>query len=257
MVNRIVPHESLYTRAERLNKYSEILLYFSTVLSIAISVLSYYELERDLQKTLIVINSLIIGLFIFLDSRANLFYAKAETKRRLDWLDNSFDTNFGGKKSQNYFTNEHLSPGLYKLAVNCFENSLHTEFILSKMTPRVIIQTIVIVICFVVSSYFGNSETIRMFFELGLPVYLILKMFKVITFSNRISDVHDRFKLLFSDLKNNGYTNKTAEALRDVLEYETALSWASTPLSSKVFFKYKDHLADEWEELKKDYKINL
>lgn len=256
MTNRIVPHDNLYNRVGRLSIYSEILLYSSTVLSIVISALSYYKLEPELQKALIVINSLMIGLFIFLDSRANLIFTKAETKRRIDWLDNSFETNFGGKKSQNYFTNEHLSPGLYKLAVNCFENSLHTDFILSKMTSRVITQTIIIVLCFVVSSYFGNSETIRMFFELGLPVYLILKMVKVLTFSSRISGVHDRFKLLFNDLKNNGYANKTAEALRDVLEYETAISWASTPLSSKVFLKYKDHLASEWEDLKKEYKIN-
>ncbi len=29
----------------------------------------------------------------------------------------------------------------------------------------------------------------------------------------------------------------------------------STPLSSKVFKKYQNKLAEEWEELKKEYKI--
>lgn len=37
-----------------------------------------------------------------------------------------------------------------------------------------------------------------------------------------MADVQDRFRLLFNDLMKNGFENKTAEALRDILEYETA-----------------------------------
>jgi hypothetical protein len=221
-----------------------------------ISALSYNKLVPDLQIVLIAINSLMIALLVYLDNRANYLYTRAEMRRRLDWLDNSFETNFAGKKSQNYFTNEHLSPGLYKLAVNCFENSFHSDFLLSKMLPAIITRTIIIVLCFIASSYFGNSEIIRMFFEIALPALLVQKMIRAIIYSSRISEVHDRFKLLFNDLKNNDFGNKTAEALRDILEYETALAWASTPLSSKDFFKYKDTLAADWEELKTQYKIN-
>jgi hypothetical protein len=53
------------------------------------------------------------------------------------------------------------------------------------------------------------------------------------------------------------FENKTAEALRDIVEYETTISWASTPLRSRIFWKYKDKLAIEWEEFKQDYKIKL
>lgn len=255
MIKRIVPHENLYKRVGQLIKYSDILLYSSTFVSIGISALNYNKLVPDLQAILIAINSLMIALLVYLDGRANYIYTRAEMRRRLDWLDNSFETNFAGKKSQNYFTNEHLSPGLYKLAVNCFENSFHTDSILSKMLPAIITRTIIIVLCFISSSYFGNSEIIRMFFEIALPALLVQKMIKVLIYSSRISEVHDRFKLLFNDLKNNDFGNKTAEALRDILEYETALAWASTPLNSKTFFKHKDELAADWEELKEQYKI--
>lgn len=256
MALRIVPHSISYETVDRLNKYANIILYVSTALSIGISLLSFLLLLPPLQATLIVINSLMACIFVYLDNRANYIFTKAEMKRRLDWLDNSFQTNFSGKKSQNYFTNDHLSPGLYKLSVNCFENSFHTQFIVSKMLPAIMLQTIIIVLLFIISAFIGNSGIIRLFFELALPAVLVQRLIKAIFFSNRIADVHDRFKCLFNDLMKHDFESKTAEALRDILEYETTLAWASTPLDSKLFFKYQDHLAEEWNLLKNEYQIS-
>jgi hypothetical protein len=253
---RIVPYSVSYATVEKLNKYATILLYVSTALSVAVSLLGYFNLIPDLKNTLIGVNILLICLYVYLDHRANYIFTKAEMKRRLDWLDNSFGTNFSGKKSKNYFTNEHLSPGLYKLAVNCFENSFHTQSNISKMLPGIITQTIIIVLLFICSAYIGNREIVRLFFELSLPAILIQKLIKAIYFSSRMADVQERFRLLFNDLMKNGFENKTAEALRDILEYETALSWASTPVSSKLFYKHQDQWAAEWEELKQEYQIN-
>ncbi len=252
---RIIPHSISYDTVEKLNKYAIILLYSSTVVSIAISSLGYFNLLPELRNVLIGFNILFICIYVFLDNRANYIFTRAEMKRRLDWLDNSFGTNFSGKKSKGYFTNEHLSPGLYKLAVNCFENSFHSYSILSKMLPAIIGQTIVIVLIFISSAYFGNREIIRLFFELSLPAILIQKLIKAVYFSSRMSDVQDRFKSLFNDLMKFGFENKTAEALRDILEYETALSWASTPLSSKILMQHKNSIGKEWEELKQEYQI--
>lgn len=255
MLRRIVPHDNLYKRVGELSKYSNWLLYISTIISVVISTLNYNKLLPALQDVLIGLNCTMIALLLYFDNRGSYLYTRAEMRRRLDWLDNSFDTNFSGKKSENYFTNEHLSPGLYKLAVNCFENSFHSEAILSKMMPAMITRTLAIIVSFILSSYFGNSEIVRMFFEITLPALLVQKMIKVIIYSSRMNEVLDRFKSLFNDLKKADFENKTAEALRDILEYETALSWASTPLSSKVFFKHKDILAKDWNELKREYNI--
>jgi len=252
---RNVPHSNLYETVGRLNKYATILLYTSTALSIAISLLGYFKFMPDLKTTLIGLNILLISIYFFLDSRADYLFTRAEMRRRLDWLDNSFGTNFSGKKSQNYFTNEHLSPGLYKLAVNCFENSFHSQFIISRMLPGKMIQTLVIVSIFICSSYIGNREVVRMFFELLLPVILIQKFIKTVFFSSRMAEVLDRFKALFNNLKKSEFEDRTAEALRDILEYESTLSWASTPLNSKTFHKNKEKLAAEWEDLKKEYQV--
>jgi len=43
-------------------------------------------------------------------------------------------------------------------------------------------------------------------------------------------EVQDRFKSLFNDLMQLGFDNKAAEALRDILEYETALVLGIYPI---------------------------
>src|SRR4051794_21452971 len=104
MKNIIVPHSEMYKKVDKLNQCTIILLYTSTLISIGVSTLSYNGLQPDLQTFLIVINSIFISLIIFLDSRASYIFTRAEMRRRLDWLDNSFETNFSGKKSKDYFT---------------------------------------------------------------------------------------------------------------------------------------------------------
>ena len=257
MINklRIVPHNISYESANILKKCAEIILYISTVLSIGISLLGHFKLFPALKTPLIVVNILLICFYAFFDNRAQYIFTKAEMKRRLDYLDHSFDTNFSGKKSQNYFTNDNLSPGIYKLAVNSFENCFHTQFVFSKMYPKIMGQTIIIVSLFIVSAYIGNREVVRMFFELALPLILIQKLIKATFFNARLENIFSGFKHLFNDLINTKFEDKTPEALKHILDYETALSWVSAPTSSKTFFKHKESLASQWEDLKKEYQI--
>lgn len=256
MAIRIVPFSTSYDLAEKHGKYSDRLLYISTGVSIIISVLSCNEISKDVQHALIALNSAFICALFYFDNSSNYIFTRAEMKRRLDLLDNAFDSKLSGRKSQEYFTNDHLSPGLYKLAVNCFENSHHSQFTISKMLPGLIAKTAAIVLLFVVSAYIGSGEIIRLFFELSLPVYLAQKLFRAWCYSVRMASIYDRFKSLFNDLLKHDFSDKTAETMRLILDYETALAWAATPLSSKVFFKNKDKLATEWDDLKQEYNIN-
>lgn len=252
---QVVPHAPLYEAVERLTHYAEIILYISTALSLIISCVDYLKVLDGLKTPLIVINSIMVCLFVFFENRANYIFTKAEMKRRLDYLDNSFNTNFSGKKSENYFTNDNLSPGLYKLCVNSFENSVHTEFIFGKMFTKILWQTIVILILFIISAYVGNRELVRLFFELILPLALIQRLIKAIYYLARMGNVVTNFKALFNDLSHADISNKTPEFIRDILDYETTIAWAAIPLNSNLFKKYRNHLAEEWDGLKNSYQI--
>lgn len=254
-MKRIIPYGISYDTVNTIDKYASRLLYISTGLSVLISLIGRYEWFPVLKEPLIVINISFICLYAFLDQRSHYIFTQAEMKRRLDWLDHSFGTNFSGKKSEGYFTNESLEAGLKKLAVNCFENAHHTNFIISRMSPVTLTKTIILVLIFIFSSLIGDREIARLFFELSFPALLINKLIRTIFYRTKISHVYDRFKTLFNDLMTTDFNNKTAEALRDIVEYETTLAWASTPLDSEIFYKHKDRLAEEWEDLKKEYKI--
>lgn len=252
---RRVPHDNLYKLVEKLNRNASIVLYSSTVLSVLLSIFDHFEILNELKWLLITINTVLIVLYIFFDNRSSYIFTRAEMKRRLDWLDNSFDTNFSGKKSEGYFNQSNLSPGLYKLALNCFESSFHTDYTVSKMFPRVLVKNVVIIIIFIVCAFIGEREIIRQFLEIALPVVLLQQLIKITFFSHRIGRVLDDFKILFTDLKNMDFEKKTPQALKDLLEYETTLSWASIPLDSEIFMKHRQTLAKEWEELKQEYNI--
>ena len=254
---RFIPYQQNYNTVNSLSRYASLLLYSSTLISIGISMLGRYQLSPDLKDVLIPLNIFLICMYAFFDQRALYIFTQAEMQRRVDWLDNSFGTNFSGKKSTGYYTNENLDTGLKKLAVNCFENSHHTHFIVSKMTPWAIGETIIIVAIFILSAILGDREIVRLFFELALPAFLINKLVKTLFYKSKIGQVYDRFKTLFNDLKSSELSqNKIAEGLRGIIEYETTLAWASIPLESKIFHRHKEELADDWIELKKHYQID-
>lgn len=251
---RMVPFAKSYDTIEKWNGYADWLLYGSTLLSLIITFMGH-DLEEAIKNALIAVNCLSIFFYVCIDNWCSFSFARTEMTRRVDWLDNSFNTNYSGKRSQGYFTNENVSPGLYKLAVNSFENSHHTHFIISKMMTGIFLKTIVVAVLFIISFFYGNKELLRLLFELPLPVILFQKFFKALIYQSRIENVQDRFKTLFNDLANADFDRYTAGALRGVIDYEATLSWASIPLKGKLFFKYKDQLAQEWEQLKIDYAI--
>lgn len=251
---RLVPFAKSYKVIETWNGYADLLLYGSTVLSLVITFLGV-ELGEAIKTVLITLNCILIVAYVCIDNWCSFSFAKTEMTRRVDWLDNSFNTNYSGQRSQGYFTNENVSPGLYKLAVNSFENSHHTHFIISKMITGIFLKTIFIAVLFIVSFFYGDRELLRLLFELPLPVILCQKFFKALIYQSRIEHVQDRFKTLFNDLANADFDKYTAGALRGVIDYEATLSWASIPLRGKLFFKYKDQLAEEWEQLKVNYGI--
>jgi hypothetical protein len=53
----------------------------------------------------------------------------------------------------------------------------------------------------------------------------------------------------------HSFDDKTPEAIRSLIDYETTVSWASLPLDSNIFWKYQDELAKDWAQLKKEYTI--
>lgn len=254
---KFIPHQRLFDQVKNWRTFSDWMLAFSTLLAIIGTVLDAYAIASELLLNWInAFNALLIATYILGDIGSSYFQFKADSQRRLDLIDNSFDTNFSGRKSQGYFSNSTLTPGLYKLAVNCYENTLFSYNISRRMVPWIALKNIAIVSVFILAAALGEKKMIVLIFELSLPVVLLQQLIRLWVFKQNNEKLLEEFQSLFEDLKNADPSTKYSQIIRNVTYYESNVSWASLSLSSKIFNQINDELSNEWELIKKEYKIS-
>jgi hypothetical protein len=256
MNKKVVPHEKAFARVKRIGNWNNVILIFTTLVAITTMVFDEQLKQEGMVNKVNMLNSLCIFAYFVLDVLGSFLLQKAETLRRLVFIDNSFNVNLAGKKSEGYFTNETLTPGVHKMAVNCFENSFFSYAIGSKMLGRLAFKNIPIAAVFIAAASLGKAEIVNLIFQLSLPVVLMQQLAKVMLYVSSTETVLSNFKTLFSDLRGNPPSDqRTPEILRNVIHYETNISWGSIPLSSSLFKKFNDELSEEWERMKKTYGI--
>jgi hypothetical protein len=253
--------KSNYERVTEINRKKMFVLYTSTIVTLLLTINEKFQFDivhpelKNYVSVFIAINLMLIVLYVILDFRATYIFSRAERTRTLQYLDNSFDTNFAGKKVKGYFSQEMLGAGFYKLSVNCFENTYHTFNIVREMQLKTYFKAGLIIIVFMFSSAVGDKGIVRSLIEAILPLSLLQDGIKLAFFMSRLESLLDNFKSFFTRIKSSGFENKEPEAMRYVIEYETTLSWASIPLDSNIFESSRNQLAAEWSELKSEYNI--
>jgi hypothetical protein len=244
----------MFNRAKMFDKWANIFIYLSSALSIALIFIS--PTNERLVIVLNALNCVVIALVVLFDQLFNYLFFEAGKAKRLDFIDNSFGTDFSGTKSLGYFTNENLSKGIYKMAVNCFENSFFSKNTSGKMISGAWLKAVIILIIFVFNSALGAKGLVNLLFQLSLPILLITQSIKITFFYTRINTTYEGFLSLFSDFKQvESVAGKDAEILKLVLEYQTTLTWGAIPLSNRIFNKYNTVLSRRWDELKANYNI--
>lgn len=251
------PYKISFEQSKNFNKYAEIVLWISTFL------LLFSVIINTCKPSLISISELISNInCFFIISYAvlsfiseNVFY-QASKKRREDFIDNSFKTTIAEDRSIEYYTNESITSGIYKMAVNGFENSLFTYNIASKMTLRLWIKNIIFAILILIFAVFGYNSAFVLLIQLTLPILLLQQAIKHTLFVFRIERVYENYRRLFNDLKNQVDSKyKRPEILLNVLDYETTITYGSVLLDSDMYENMNDDLSKKWLELKRDYMI--
>ncbi len=256
MIKRIVPHEVSFNQVERIGSINNYILIAST--AIVASTIFFEEAiktSRQLNDGLNAFNSLLIVMYIILEIIGSFLLHRAEAKRRLDFIDNSFDTSYSGTKSENYFTNGNLSPNFYKMAVNCFENTFFTSNISRRMLFPLFVKNLIIIAIFVMAAALGEKRIVVNLLQMALPILLLQQLVKLSLYVYSTELQLANFKELFNDLKSESHEKRIPEMLRNVIYYESNISWASILLSKNLFKKLNPDLSQEWSRLKDEYKI--
>jgi len=251
------PYKGSFEQSKSFSKYAEITLWISTILLVIAFVLKEVNVNwSNISEVITNINCFFIVAFAILSFISETVFYQASIQRREDFIDNSFETTLAENRSQEYYTNDNIASGIYKMAVNGFENSLFTYNIAKKMTTRLWLKNILFAVSILIFSIFGYSSAFTLMIQLTLPILLLQQSIKHTLFVYRIKRVFENNRRLFNDLKNlNDSKHKRPEIILNVLDYETTLTYGAILLDSKIYNEMNPSLSVTWDELKKEYNI--
>jgi hypothetical protein len=252
---RSVPFQLDFKTVEKVANFNGTMLIISMVLSILSLLYDQGIVGVPSPKTQIAFTSFICAvsvLYFIIDIVINYSFQLAETKRRYDLIDNSFNTNFADERSEGYFTNDNIVAGIYKLGINCFENSLFTFRVAQKMVPGKFIKAMVVVMLFLVIALTGNNKWLTSVLQLALPLTVLQQAIRVLYFKMYIHNIYEDFKRIFS-ITNTDIRDSLL--IKNVIAYETTLAWATIKLDSKIFNSLNDKVSQDWDNLK--IKLNI
>jgi general stress protein CsbA len=251
------PYKGSFDQAKVFNKYAQIALWISTLLIIiAFSLKTYNTNWFAISDLVSNINCFFIISYATLTFISEVIFYQASVQRREDFIDNSFNTTIAEDRSVEYYTNENIANGIYKMAVNGFENSLFTFNIASKMTSKLWIKNIIFAILILAFAVFGYNNAFVLLIQMTLPILLLQQAIKQTLFVYRIKRVFENYRRMFNDLKANlDSKHKRPEIILNVLEYETTITYGAILLDSKIYEKLDPELSIKWTDLKHEYKI--
>src|SRR5258708_3875368 len=153
---KFAPHHSLYKIIQIIKGFSDGMFWAIFILSVLPTLATRFCPKIKLDDLFNVANVVCIFLFFVLDIIVDYgLMPQADSKRRDDFIDNSFGSKFSTNNSVDYFDNEEIKTGLYKAAVNLFENCFFSLSLINHVTARRIIRPSVVFVTVWVIGYFG------------------------------------------------------------------------------------------------------
>jgi len=253
------PHTDIYKIKNRLENINFFIFWLTLFLSIFPIVFVKICEEYEFINLINVFNIIAITLFFIIEIlNEYILLPLADSKRRDDFIDNSFGSKFSIKNSIDYYDNQEIENGIYKAAVNQFENCFFTYSLVKISTvSKIVIPTIMLIIMSIIA-YFGFSQVpfaltiLQAFFSANILGDLV----KHLILMNRLASIQDSWLQLFQNVElKREILNHQPHILRYWLQYETLHSKINANISDSTFDKNNEKLTAEWNSLKTKYNI--
>ena len=253
------PQYNPHKMTANVRQFIEYAFYSVFILSVAYELIPFSKNLEIVKTVIAIINTISIFVFFGLEIIVEfVLYPHSEQRRRDDFIDNSFGSNFSPANSIEYYDNEELKQGLYKTASNLFENCFFTYSLNQELTiKRIIVPTIVLISVFV-SAFFGfkNSPIAQSILQILFSANVLGLLVKHLILINKLNSIRDNWIVLFQNENFKSETSKyQANIYRNWLAYETLLSRIQPNIPQKVFDKMNPILTTEWNKMKLKYKI--
>ncbi|QXU48765.1 hypothetical protein KYG33_18575 [Chryseobacterium sp. D764] len=248
-MNRIVPHKVNYDTTGLITKIQFWLMILGTIASLVTIVPNLPDYVKELVDIVICIISII---YFVLEIIFNKLFIKAEQSRIDDYIDNGLNSQLSEENSENYYTNEEIEKGIYKLGVNGYENAFFSKNVVEVMIKKQIPIFTGVLLIYLISIFFIEKELLTKIFQLILPIYIVKDFLKLCSFSSRLQSILDFYKKIFTTIK---LEDRDPLIINNIISYEKLISSYSMQLDSKIFHKLNDGSSQKWSDLKKRYKI--
>lgn len=254
------PHFNLFKIINRISAINQYVFWLIFILSISPFLIHNYCVKCKLDDLLNVLNIVGIAVYFALELLNDfILIPLSDSKRRDDFIDNSFGSNHSPINSVGYYDNDEVNKGLYKTAVNLFENCFFTFSLVKMTTARKIVFPIIILMSMLVLSYFGfkvipfGLTLLQALFSVNI-IGLVVKQFILL---NRLQTIHDSWIALFQneDFKTDEMKYQTF-VYKYWLQYEVLHGKIHPGIPEKIFHKYNSKLTEEWKKIKEKFNIN-
>lgn len=176
---------------------------------------------------------------------------RAEKQKRLDLYDNSFGTKLSETHSEGYYSNDNVTPGYMKLAVNNFESVFFTYRIMKEDLYCTIAKAIFICVLFVCVAILGLKNIFVILIQITLPITILVESIRYAVTESRVEGIYFEYRKLFEKKGSIRY----ADILTQLVNYTATLTAGSVLLSNRTYNRLNASLSKEWEEIKKEFDI--
>lgn len=185
---------------------------------------------------------------------ASILHYEAGKIHYPDLIDNAFGTVLTNEHSENYYASDEVREGAGKLAWNVTENCYFTYTIYKMMRWKVLKQSVIIIIIFVVAIILNHNDWIITFFRLTIPIVWIKKS---IAFLYALNEFGKQYNNAYMVMTHTPSTNEQllADSVNILLHYESLKAWLNIPTDSDIHESQNAYLNSEFEKISRNFTI--
>lgn len=208
--------------------------------------LGLWEYARNGQVMLILAYHLTISVVAVL-------HFKASKRKYPDLVDNVYGTQLSYPQSKNYYSSQKCNTPEKKLAWNIAENVFFSRQIMVEGIIGMALKIVAILLVFITSFFLDHSHFFIAVLKLTIPFVWLKKAVVYFYACYQLNRLNGELRDL---LVNKRTANEMkAQSLKYALTYESLMAWLNTPVSEKIYKKYRIEINKNFEDYSSHFVI--
>ncbi|MCY7861205.1 hypothetical protein MOD67_14350 [Bacillus licheniformis] len=257
MSERFDSLDKYYKTLENWDMSAKVLFWLNAFLS---ALVFFLDGNKEIKDILILVFILTTLGYFLVDTYLSIsLIPDVEEKRRTHLLTKSFNVPLDNERTNKYYNNS-LEPSVLKLGAHILENSLNAKKVTHEMVKKERVKVSFFAVIFVVSMLLRTTdlEFISIIAQTLFASTLIPAWMRLEALNCKNKEIFKGLKNVFLLWEKDTAEEKVSAFILDYfVKYESAKAYCGVKQSTKIHKKFRDDLSEEWEQLKRDLKIEL